>query len=53
MVKTNPQINFRLEPELAQWLKQYAKQNRRSITTVLTILIEQEKNRVSQPTQTN
>ena len=53
MPRNDPQINFRLEEELAQWLKQYAKQNRRSITTLLTILIEQEKNRVSQPTQTN
>ena len=53
MVKNHPQINFRLEPELAEWLKQYAKQNRRSISALLTILIEQEKNRVSPTTQTN
>ena len=47
MVKNNPHINFRLEPELAEWLKQYAKQNRLSISALLTILIEQEKQRVT------
>ncbi|MCC3344854.1 ribbon-helix-helix domain-containing protein [Psychrobacter sanguinis] len=52
-MKTNEkQVNIRLPAELADWLKVYAKQNRRSVTNLLTVILEQERNS-AQTTETN
>lgn len=45
MARQDKQLNFRISDDLAEWLKQYAKDNRRSITAQLTIIIEEEKER--------
>lgn len=45
MAKKDKQLNFRISDDLADWLKQYAKDNRRSITAQLITLIEEEKTR--------
>ena len=45
MARQDKQLNFRISDGLADWLKQYAKDNRRSITAQLTIIIEEEKAR--------
>ncbi|PKZ69083.1 Arc family DNA-binding protein [Moraxella osloensis] len=47
MARKEPQLNFRMNAEIVEWLKAYAKQNRRSITAQLTIILEQEKQRVT------
>lgn len=47
MARKEPQLNFRMNTEIVEWLKAYAKQNRRSITAQLTIILEQEKQRVT------
>lgn len=47
MEKSDRQLNFRINTDLMEWLKAYAKQNRRSITAQLTIILEQEKQRVT------
>lgn len=45
MARQDKQLNFRISDDLAEWLKKYAKDNRRSITAQLTIIIEEEKER--------
>lgn len=52
MARNDKQVNFRINEDLMQWLKDYAKESRRSITAQLSIIIEQEKQRV-QATATN
>lgn len=42
------QVNVRLPNELVDWLKDYAKEHRRSVTSLLTVMLEKEKNRVTQ-----
>lgn len=52
-MKTNEkQVNVRLPAELVDWLKVYAKQNRRSVTNLLTVILEQERSS-AQTTETN
>ncbi len=46
MARNDKQLNFRISEDLMQWLKDYAKESRRSITAQLSIIIEQEKQRV-------
>lgn len=46
MARNDKQVNFRISEDLMQWLKEYAKESRRSITAQLSIIIEQEKQRV-------
>ncbi len=41
------QVNFRIDLDLINWLKEYAKDNRRTVTAQLAIIIEQEKERVT------
>ena len=48
MARPDKQLNFRISDELADWLKQYAKDNRRSITAQLTTIIEKEKAHVEE-----
>lgn len=45
MARQDKQLNFRVEEELADWLKQYAKDNRRSISAQLAIILQEEKDR--------
>lgn len=53
MKKNDKQLNFRINEDLMDWLKNYAKESRRSITAQLSLIIEQEKNRVTQQQQSN
>lgn len=53
MARQDKQLNFRIEENLMDWLKGYAKEHRRSITAQLSIIIEQEKNRVANQQQPN
>lgn len=41
------QINYRVREELANWLKNYAKENHRSVTAQLNLILQQEKQRVT------
>lgn len=52
MQTNEKQVNVRLPVELADWLKDYAKQSRRSVTSLLTVILEQERSSV-QTTKTN
>tara|TARA_R110002020_G_scaffold474773_2_gene707340 strand:- start:4759 stop:4914 length:156 start_codon:yes stop_codon:yes gene_type:complete len=45
MARQDKQLNFRIEEDLADWLKQYAKDNRRSISAQLAIILQEEKDR--------
>lgn len=45
MPRNDPQVNFRIEKSLMDWLRQNAKDNRRSITAQLSIILEQERER--------
>lgn len=45
MARQDKQLNFRVEEELADWLKQYAKDNRRSISAQLAVILQKEKDR--------
>lgn len=47
------QVNVRLPNELVDWLKGYAKEHRRSVTNLLTVMLEQEQIRVSKQQQPN
>lgn len=53
MARSDIQVNFRVAPELVEWLKEYAKACDRSVTAQLTHIIKQEKNRVTQQQQPN
>ncbi|VWX29702.1 Arc family DNA-binding protein [Moraxellaceae bacterium 17A] len=46
MALKDKQVNFRVNPELIEWLKEYAKASHRSLTAQLTMILEQEKQRV-------
>lgn len=46
MQSSEKQVNVRLPVELVDWLKEHAKQHRRSVTNLLTVILEQEKQRV-------
>lgn len=48
MRKNEKQLNFRIDAELATWIKSHAKQNHRSVSAQLTLMIKQEKEYVSQ-----
>jgi|GEM_PF-4126684 hypothetical protein len=43
METSERQLNFRIDTSLADWIKSYAKENRRSVSAQLTLMIEQEK----------
>lgn len=45
MARNDPQANFRVKPELMDWLKGYAKENYRSMTAQLSLILEQERDR--------
>ena len=47
------QFNRRIDVELFEWLKQYAKQNKRSETAQLEIILEQEKAREESNAKSN
>ena len=49
MARQDKQLNFRVEEELSDWLKQYAKDNRRSISAQLAIILQEEKDRNQEP----
>lgn len=48
MARNDPQANFRVKPELMDWLKDYAKENYRSMTAQLNLILEQERERQTQ-----
>lgn len=48
MARNDPQANFRVKPELMDWLKGYAKENYRSITAQFNLILEQERERQTQ-----
>ena len=48
MARNDPQANFRVKPELLDWLKGYAKENYRSITAQFNLILEQERERQTQ-----
>lgn len=45
MTQGKTQFNFRMDSSLAEWLKQRAAINRRSITAELSLIIEGERER--------
>jgi hypothetical protein len=45
MTQDKTQFNFRMDSSLAEWLKQRAAMNRRSITAELSLIIEGERER--------
>lgn len=47
-VRSYPQINLRLHPDLRHWVQTKALSDRRSVNTWLTMLIEREQQRESQ-----
>lgn len=48
MARNDTQANFRVKPELMDWLKGYAKENYRSITAQFNLILEQERERQTQ-----
>lgn len=48
MARNDTQANFRVKPELMDWLKGYAKENYRSITAQFNLILEQERERQMQ-----
>lgn len=48
MARNDIQANFRVKPELMDWLKGYAKENYRSITAQFNLILEQERERQTQ-----
>lgn len=48
MARNEIQANFRVKPELMDWLKGYAKENYRSITAQFNLILEQERERQMQ-----
>ena len=48
MTQGKTQFNFRMDSSLAEWLKQRAAINRRSITAELSLIIEEERERQMQ-----
>lgn len=48
MARSDTQANFRVKPELMDWLKGYAKENYRSITAQFNLILEQERERQTQ-----
>lgn len=47
-VKSYPQLNLRLSPDLKEWIQIQAIKDRRSVTTWLTMLIERERAAVNE-----
>lgn len=48
MARNDPQLNFRVSKDVANWLKNFAESNRRSITAQVNIILEQERERQMQ-----
>lgn len=48
MARNDPQLNFRVSKDVANWLKSFAESNRRSITAQLSLILEQERERQMQ-----
>lgn len=48
MARNDIQANFRIKPQLMDWLKGYAKENYRSITAQFNLILEQERERQTQ-----
>lgn len=48
MARNDPQLNFRVSKDVANWLKNFAESNRRSITAQVNIILEQERERQTQ-----
>lgn len=48
MARNDPQAGFRVKQELLDWLKGYAKENHRSMTGQLSLILEQERERQTQ-----
>lgn len=46
MAVQDKQVNVRVNPELIEWLKEYAKASHRSLTAQLAMILEQERQRV-------
>lgn len=42
-VRSYPQINLRLHPDLKEWVQIQAIKERRSVTSLITLLIEKER----------
>jgi len=47
MARQDKQVNVRIPDDLADWLKQHAKDNCRSVTSQLIVMIKEEQARVT------
>lgn len=48
MARDHPQLNFRIPPDLLEWLRNQATAARRTLTSELIVAIEEHRDRVQQ-----